>query len=75
MIFLINHLHSRKWSYWYSNKKKLRPNYLFVLWFELNILAESITSNQTVQQVMLMQEIWNEVIVTLKSQYDGVERQ
>ena len=35
-------------------------------------LSRYIFSNQTVHQIMWLQEMWCEVIVTLKNQYDGI---
>ena len=52
------------------------------LWILQKQWCGRVFSNQTVYPVMLKQEVWSEVVVTLKSQYDsltggydGVERQ
>ena len=51
---------------------------LWILWKQR---CRQVFSNQTLHQVVLLQEIWSEVVATLKSQYDdltggsdGVER-
>ena len=57
----------------------VNPITLWILWKQR---CRRVFSNQTVHPLMLMQEIWSEVVVTLASQYnglkggsDGVERQ
>ena len=46
------------------------PITLWILWKRQ---CRRVFFNQTVHPVMLMQEIWSEVVATLKSQYDGLK--
>ena len=45
------------------------PINLWILWKQR---CRRVFSNQTAHPIMLMQEIWSEVVATLKSQYDGL---
>ena len=46
------------------------PITLWILWKQR---CRRVFSNQTTHPIMLMQEIWSEVVATLKSQYDGLK--
>ena len=43
------------------------------LWIQWKQRCRRVFSNQTVHPTRLMQEIWSEVVATLKSQYDGLK--
>ena len=46
------------------------PITLWILWKQR---CRRVFFNQIVQPIVLMQEIWSEVVATLKSQYDGLK--
>ena len=48
----------------------VNPITLWILWKRR---CRRVFSNQTAHPIMLMQEIWSEVVATLKSQYDGLK--
>ena len=48
----------------------VNPITLWILWKQW---CRQVFSNQTAQPTMLMQEIWSEVVATLKSQSDGLK--
>ena len=47
----------------------VNPITLWILWKQR---CSKVFSNQIVHQTILLQEIWSEVVVTLKSKYDGL---
>ena len=51
----------------YANSTKLT---LWILWKQR---CRRVFSNQTAHPTRLMQEIWSEIVATLKSQYDGLK--
>ena len=46
------------------------PITLWILWKQQ---CRQVFSNQTAHPTKLMQEIWSEIVATLKSQYDGLK--
>ena len=46
------------------------PITLWILWKQR---CRRVFSNQTAHPTRLMQEIWSEIVATLKSQYDGLK--
>ena len=44
------------------------PITLWILWKQR---CRRVSSNQTAHPTMLLQEVWSEIVATLKSQYDG----
>ena len=46
------------------------PITLWILWKQR---CRRVFSNQSAHPTMLLQEIWSEIVATLKSQYDGLK--